>query len=135
MARRKKPTQVQGRRRDYSDELKAEAVQILQDRHAAPSLVGNSHKVTLKHYLQVTDEDFEAASGIVDHSPEKVDHIVDQHSQAPTRTELPRNEESPCIAEAFPDGAVRFRSVPVVKVGDAGLQHSVFFTKITALLM
>ena len=29
MARRKKPTPVQGRRRDYSDEFKAEAVQVL----------------------------------------------------------------------------------------------------------
>ena len=124
MARRKKPTQVHGRRRDYSDELKAEAVQILQDRHAAPSLVGNSHKVTLKHYLQVTDEDFEAAAAKVSHSPEKVSHKVPQHPHAPTGTERPRNEESPCIAEAFPDGAVRFRSVPVVKVGDAGIEHA-----------
>lgn len=90
--------------------------------HVVCAWLGNSPKVALKHYLQVTDEDFEAASGKVDHSPEKVDHKVDQHLQAPTRTELPRNEESPSNAEAIPDGAVRFRSVPIIKVGDAGIE-------------
>ena len=77
--------------------------------------IGNSHKVALKHYLQVTDEDFEAAAA-------KVSQKVDQHLQAPTKTELPRNEESPSKAEAFPDGAERFRSVPVVRVGDTGIE-------------
>lgn len=39
MTRRKKPTPVQSRRRDYSDEFKAEAVQMLLDGHTAPSVV------------------------------------------------------------------------------------------------
>ena len=58
--------------------------------HVVCEWLGNSHKVALKHYLQVTDEDFEAAAAKVDHLPEKVDHIVDQHPHAPTRTELLR---------------------------------------------
>lgn len=71
--------------------------------------------MALKHSLQVTDEDFEAAA-------EKVDHIVDQHLHAPTGTELLRNAKSPSNAEAIPDGAERFRCVPVVKVGDTGFE-------------
>jgi integrase len=90
--------------------------------HVVCAWLGNSHKVALKHYLQVTDEDFEAAAAKVSHSPEKVSHKVPQHLQVPTRTELPRNEESPSKAEAIPDGAVRFRSVPVVRVGDTGVE-------------
>lgn len=39
MTRRKKPTPVQSRRRHYSDEFKAEAVQMLLDGHTAPSVV------------------------------------------------------------------------------------------------
>tara|TARA_R110002072_G_scaffold287242_1_gene452645 strand:- start:115412 stop:115864 length:453 start_codon:yes stop_codon:yes gene_type:complete len=67
--------------------------------------LGSSHKTALKHDLP-----------------------------APTRTELLRNAKSPGKSEALLNGAERFRSVPVVKVGDAGPEHIDDFPEKTAIL-
>jgi integrase len=78
--------------------------------------IGNSESVAKRHYLQVTDDHFARAAS------EKVDHIVDQHAATSDGTDEHHQRKSPCKTGAIPREADRFRSVPVVKMGDEGLE-------------
>ena len=68
--------------------------------HVVTAWLGNTPKIAMKHYLMVTDSDFQKAMQNPMHSDAKLMRNPVQQGKAGTRTEVPRNDTSSCDIRA-----------------------------------
>ena len=68
--------------------------------HVVTSWLGNTPRIALKHYLQVTDADFEQASQSGVESGARVAQKAAQQAHAGSRRELPKTLQAPEVSRA-----------------------------------
>jgi len=102
--------------------------------HVVCRWLGNSQLIAQRHYLQVTDEDFERAAGLDltakdtgENHRRKVTHKTTQHTSArgcsESQTDLPAQKKTPVLLGS----AARCDLVPQSKVEDRGLEPLTFW--------
>ncbi|QDU56736.1 tyrosine-type recombinase/integrase [Aeoliella mucimassa] len=90
--------------------------------HVVTAWMGNTPKVALKHYLQVTDFDFDKGAGLSAEADAQTAQKPTQHLHASSRTETPETTQAQAGPGLMREVAKRCVSVPIVEVAGAGFE-------------
>ncbi len=86
--------------------------------HVVCAWIGNTHSVAMKHYLQVTDADFDRAAG----ADAKAAQNPAQQAHAEGRREMIEEPEAHEKTPEMPGYAVPCEVLQTCSVGDEGLE-------------